>query len=202
MNTYLIGYSGHAFVVAESALAAGINLGGYFENEEKKLNPYHLAFMGKENSVSEDLRKNFRFFISIGSNSIRENIFCSLNVNFCNIIDPTSVVSPTAKLGNGIYIGKQTCINALSIIGNGAIINTAAVVEHECTVGEFAHIAPGAVLCGNVSVGKGSFVGANSVVRPGISIGNNVTIGAGSVVVKNIPDNSRAYGNPIQIKKC
>lgn len=50
-------------------------------------------------------------------------------------------------------------------------------------------------------IGDNVTVGANCVIIGPVNVGNNVVIGAGTVVVKNIPDDSVAYGNPMIIKK-
>jgi acetyltransferase-like isoleucine patch superfamily enzyme len=55
-------------------------------------------------------------------------------------------------------------------------------------------------LCGAVKVGAGTIIGAGSVILPGVEIGENCIIGSGSVVTRNIPSNSKAYGNPAKIK--
>ena len=198
MHYYLIGYSGHAFVTIESALASNIEIKGYFETEEKKLNPYRLSFCGKEDVIiSSGLYDQDLFFIGIGDNTKRAEIFEKLNQkNFINIIDPSSNYSSTTMFGKSVYIGKNTCINAFAKIGDGVIINTGSIIEHECVVGDFSHIAPGAVLCGNVKIGKQSFIGANSVIKQGVTIGNNVTIGAGSVVLRDVISDTVTYGNP------
>ena len=39
-------------------------------------------------------------------------------------------------------------------------------------------------------------IGVGACIKNNITIGNNTTIGAGSVVVKNIDENTIAYGNP------
>ena len=52
-----------------------------------------------------------------------------------------------------------------------------------------------------VKIGNNVQIGANSIVLPGVTIGNNVIIGALSLVNKDIPDNSVAYGIPIEIKQ-
>lgn len=199
MTFYIFGYSGHSFVVIESALSNNFKVLGYYENEEKNNNPYSLQYLGPDEILKNKTDAgNIPFFIGIGENAIREKIFETFDkrLSFTNIIDKSANVSFTAQLKEGIYIGKNACVNALSKIGNGTIINTGAIVEHECTVGDFTHVAPGVVLCGNVSIGKRTFIGANTVIKPGIIIGDNVTIGVGSVVTKNISNNTIVYGNP------
>lgn len=201
-NLLLIGYSGHAFVVVESALNEGYKMAGYFESEQKAENPFMIEYLGNEDSFDFKKMNEYGIIAGIGNNYIRRKIYEKQpNLNWCNVIDPSSNVSPTTKLSLGIYIGKRAVINPLSVIGKGCIINTAAIVEHECNVGDFVHVAPMAVLCGNVNIGANTFVGANSVIKQGISIGSNVVIGAGSVITKDVPDNALIYGNPARIIK-
>jgi sugar O-acyltransferase (sialic acid O-acetyltransferase NeuD family) len=203
MEFYLIGYSGHAYVTIESALDAGYKIIGYFENEAKRINPYHLEFLGKEEIiVSNTHYNNASFFVGIGDSTLRANIFEKLKQNnFINIIDPSSNISNSSQVGRGTYIGKNTCINALSRIGEGVIINTSAIIEHECEIGDFTHVAPGAILCGNVKIGKNSFIGANSVVKQGVTVGSNVTIGAGSVVLRDVLSGTVTFGNPTRTNR-
>lgn len=199
----LIGYSGHSFVVLESAVNAGHQISGYYDTEEKKLNPYQLKYSGTDSDLLNlQTRSDIHYFIGIGDNQIRKKLFEKFaTLNWINIIDPSAKVSSTAKLGKAIYIGKNTSVNALATISTGTIINTGSIVEHECRIGEFVHIAPGTTICGNVEIGNNTLIGAGTVIRPGIRIGSNVIIGAGSVIVKNIPDQTMAYGSPLIFKK-
>jgi len=52
-----------------------------------------------------------------------------------------------------------------------------------------------------VYVGEGTWIGVGTTIIQGIRIGKNCFIGAGSVIVKNIPDNSKAYGVPCKIRE-
>jgi sugar O-acyltransferase (sialic acid O-acetyltransferase NeuD family) len=201
----LIGYSGHAFVVAEAIKLMGHTVVGYCEKTEAKRNPFNLTYIGDERyeiALSKIKELRARFFVSIGNNKIRKDVnqlLYSAGLNNSIVIHPTSIISTLATVGSGSFVGPAAIINPLAELGKGVIVNTAAVVEHECHIGDYSHIAPGAVLAGNVRIGRNTFVGANSVIKQGINIGENVVIGAGSTVIKDIPDNQVWVGNPAKL---
>ncbi len=196
----LIGYSGHAFVVADVAFENKLNIVGYTENSKKENNPFQLNYIGNE--IDKDffeMNQDVKFIIGIGENKIREKIYNHIinkKRELYTLISQKTSISTTAILGNGIFINKNVSINAFAKIGNNVILNTSCVIEHDCIIGDSVHIAPGAVITGGVKIGERSFVGANSVIKQGVKIGKDVIIGAGSVVINDIPDNKKIVGNP------
>ena len=112
------------------------------------------------------------------------------------IVDPTAVISESAVLAPGIFVGKKAVINAQASIGECTIINTAAVIEHDCVLGEFVHVTPGACLAGNVEVGPKAHIGIGAVVVEGVTIGTEAVLGAGAVATQNIPAGCIAVGIP------
>ncbi|CAH0998976.1 UDP-N-acetylbacillosamine N-acetyltransferase [Neolewinella maritima] len=204
-SVLLIGYSGHAFVVADVLRSAGRPIVGYCDREQKIVNPFGLTFFGPE--AGERAAYQLRaadFFVAIGSNTIRRRVSEQLLAMGYTAapaaVHPSSQVSRIATVGPGTLVGPGAVVNALTEIGQGAIINSAAVVEHECRIGDFAHIAPGAVLTGNVTVGAGAFIGARAVVLPGIKVGKGAIIGAGAVVLRDVFPGQTMYGNPAKLK--
>tara|TARA_B100002052_G_C15883463_1_gene600498 strand:+ start:2667 stop:3290 length:624 start_codon:yes stop_codon:yes gene_type:complete len=198
-NVIIAGYSGHAYVVADSAISAGFNLIGYTSKSESKINPFNLKYCGNERDSQFFDNFSAEFILGIGDNLLRAIVLEFLidnNIKVLNVIDNSSVLSKQVELGIGIFISKNVTINPLVSIGDGCIVNTSSVVEHECKIGNNSHIGPGAVLCGGVTIGNKSFVGANTVIKQGVNIGNNVIIGAGSVVINDIRDNIKVVGNP------
>ncbi|MGB5228739.1 MAG: acetyltransferase [Eudoraea sp.] len=197
---YLFGYSGHAYVVADVALANNYNLMGYFDFNRASNDPYVLPFLGSEKEV--DVRKMIEdayVFPAIGSNSIRKQVveyMVSNKLRQLKLLDPSASVSPKAEIGLSTIVAPKAVVNSLGVIGLACIINTGAIVEHECSIGNYSHIAPGAVLAGNVTIGSNTFIGANAVIKEGVKIGDNVVIGSGAVVLKNVPDNEVWVGNP------
>lgn len=197
---FLLGYSGHAFVVADAILSQNNVLKGYYDIKEAILNPYRIPYCGEETKIFSQggYEKPF-YFPSVGSNILRKKMIQLLEAKKMLqsiVCHSSAIISSNSQIDFFSFVSTNAVINALSHIKKGCIINTASIIEHECIVGEYSHIAPGAVLAGNVSVGTESFIGANAVIIQGKKIGRNVIIGAGSVVISNIPDNQTWVGNP------
>lgn len=199
-KTAIIGYGGHAYVVAESHLSNGNSLNYYTNISQIEKNPFSLAYLGCETDPNfEGWDMNLAFILGIGDNNLRYKIaqlLLSKHQIIESVIDPNSIISKSANIGVGVFASKGVLVNAFSKIGNFTILNTGCIIEHECAIGIAAHIAPGAVLAGNVKVGNRTFIGANAVIKQGVLIGDDVTIGAGSVILHNVESNSKIVGNP------
>jgi sugar O-acyltransferase (sialic acid O-acetyltransferase NeuD family) len=199
----IVGYSGHAYVVAESFLSKGNSLEYYTNLIKVDNNPFNLAYLGCEtDSNFKDWDTKLTYILGIGENNLRYKIAKLLLSNskiIESVIDTNAIISKSANIGIGVFASKGVLVNAFSKIRDFAILNTGCIIEHECEIGAAAHIAPGAVLAGNVKIGERSFIGANSVIKQGVEIGADVTIGAGSVIINNVSSNTKIVGNPGRI---
>ena len=192
----LFGASGHAKVVVDIIAAQGDEVGCLYDD-----NPHSSDVYGRPVLKAEMDDVEGPMIISIGSCQVRKLIAERYtHLKFATAIHPKSIISNTATIGEGTVVMPGAIVNPDVKIGKHCIINTKASVDHECHIGDFVHIAPGATLSGNVEVGECSWIGVGACVKQGIKIGKNCMIGAGAVVVKDIPDNSTAYGNPARIK--
>ncbi len=199
----LVGYGGHAKSMADCIERQGkYRIIGYTDIKEH-VSKY--AYLGNDGVLKDFFKKgvkNAAICIGyLGKGRIRQNIYSELKAigyTLPVIIDPSAVVSETAEIGEGTFVGKLAVVNTEAKIGKMAIVNTKALIEHECVVGEFTHIAVGAVLCGTVSVGSGCFVGANSTVLQNLSIGNDSIVAAGALITENI-ENSVIVKNKLTV---
>ncbi|WP_071839728.1 NeuD/PglB/VioB family sugar acetyltransferase [Synechococcus sp. KORDI-49] len=155
-----------------------------------------------ENLGQED---SFLYHVAIGENFLREIIFRRFKSRFAraSLMDPvvhsSAVVSPSARIGLGSYVGAFAYVGPNVEIGIGCVVNTSAVVEHDCQLGDFSSLAPGAVIGGNVFLGKRSFIGLGSLVKDSTLIEHDVVIGSGSNVLSSIRSSVLVYGSPAKI---
>ncbi len=168
--------------------------------------PVEKTILGKKVVGSDVILKDLKMqgfndaFVTVGNidNCLLRiklaNIAAKLGFHFPVIIDPSAVVSSSANIGEGTFVGKLCVINADTVIGSHCIINTGAIVEHDSRIGNFVHTSVGSVLCGGCHIGDESFIGANSTVIQEIRIGKKVVIGANSTILKNVDDEERIYG--------
>ena len=206
----LLGAGGHCISVLDSVMETseydniGIVDKSVSRTDTGNVSAYLQTFiLGDDNELPRLFSEGYTHaFIAIGSTgntAIRRKMYYMLKeIGFIipNIIDKSAVVSKSVKLNDGIYIGKNAVVNALSVIGSGAIVNTSCTAEHECEIGDFVHISPGVTLCGNVCIDEDSHIGAGSVIKQGIHVGSNTMIGMGSVVLRDIGSGVTAYGSP------
>lgn len=191
----LIGGGGHALVVAETALTAGWNIGGFLDDRPDANLAGHATRLGKLMS-SGDLGDGTVLHLALGNLAMRHRLLGDIRGWFATIVHPTTTVSRTASVGPGVFISAGAIIQGRTTIGPHAIINTGAIIEHDCIVGENSHIAPRATLLGEVRVGAHTLIGAGAVILPGMHVGSHAVVGAGAVVTRDVPDGSTVVGVP------
>lgn len=183
----LIGYGGHAKSIADSIeREKKYKIIGYTDLKNHNCAMHYLG----TDEMLKDIYSHgiLNAVISIGflgKGNLREQLYDKLlqiGYNFPVIKDPSAIVSESASIGAGTFIGKGAIINAEARIGKNVIINTRALVEHECIVDDFAHIAVGAVLCGQVCVEKRAFVGANATIIQGRTVRMGQIVPAGEII--------------------
>jgi sugar O-acyltransferase (sialic acid O-acetyltransferase NeuD family) len=199
---YIVGAGTYGEAMCELANILGYNVEGFYDDDYEK---HGKLLMGVKiidsfnNLKNEDfLDKNF--IVAVGNNKIRQNMCCKINKNgghTPSLIHPTAVISPSAEIGNGVYIQAMAYIWTNVKINDYCIISPNVVIAHHSNIGEACLISTGTVVGASIKIKEKSFLGIGTIIVTGISeIGENSLIGAGAVVLKNVAPNSVMVGNP------
>ena len=183
----MVGFGGHAKSVADCLeREEKYHIVGYTDMQAATSQYAYLGTDDKLQAIFDRGVKNAVIGIGyMGRGAIRQQLYSKLKeigFELPVIVDPSAIVSATALIGEGTFVGKGAIVNAEAKIGKMTIINTKALVEHECVVGDFAHVAVGAVLCGQVEIGEGAFIGANATVIQCRKVEPNTVIPAGATI--------------------
>ncbi len=195
----LIGGGGLAKEIIEVILMNGDELYGIFAKESNLPYPY----LGYLNELLEHKLKFNGVILAIGAVNQegmknRENIISFLkenNINLISVISPLSIISQSALIGKGVYIGHGCIISCDVQIEDNVLINHNAIIGHDVEMNENVSIAPQVFIGGEVEIEKNVMIGAAATIRQGIKIRENSIIGMRSIVIKNLKSNSYVLHN-------
>jgi sugar O-acyltransferase (sialic acid O-acetyltransferase NeuD family) len=200
----LLGGGGHGKVCASIAEALGYDV-CFFDDAFPSVNACgKWKVVGTSNDLITQGSSFDATFVAIGNCNIREKVQSRLvaaGLIIVSLISPTASVHHSVKIGDGVLVVGNACINIDSVIEEGVIINTNASVDHDCFIASFTHICPGVSLAGEVTVGQASWLGIGSSVIQQIKIGSDVKVGAGSTIIEHVPNDVTVVGSPGRIVK-
>jgi len=202
----VLGAGGHAMVVAEALLSAGIEVLGFTDADagQKGRLLCGMPILGADAELQGFRTDQVRLANGIGSvrnesMSLRRKVQTQLESEgwiFVSVVHADARVSRFAKLGPCVQLMAGCVVQAGAELGAAVIVNTSAVVDHGVRLGAWSHVATGAIVCGDVTIGDASHVGAGAVVRQGLTLGPNSLIGIGAAVVADFPGEGTLTGVP------
>lgn len=136
------------------------------------------------------------------NHKIRHEIIASLQVpkeRFATLIHPKASISKLAKIGYNTLIMAGVVVTSNAVIGNHVCILPNTVVHHDVSIDDYALLGSNITLAGSVKVGRNCYIGSGSKIIQNTQIGSFSLIGMGTNVLKDIPENSKAVGNPARI---
>jgi len=104
------------------------------------------------------------------------------------IIHPSAFISPTASVGDGVFIAAHAAVSSDARIDDFCLVHFNASIGHDARIGSFSSILPGARISGNASVGKRSMIGSNAFVASGVKIGDDCRVDAMTYIRHSLPD--------------
>lgn len=197
MRLLVVGAGGHAKVVVDAALQAGIDVAAVVGAASDPETVLGIDVVG-----ADDLPPCDAFIVAVGDNVARARLFSEhreRGLTPASVVHPTATVSSSASVGAGTFIAAGVIVNPEARTGENTILNTGCTVDHDCELGPHVHVGPGVNLCGAVSIGEGALIGVGACAAPGSSVGAWSVVGAGAAVVGALPERSVCTGVPARV---
>lgn len=209
-SVVIVGAGGHARVVADALLAAGMQVLGCTDADPRRHGGAVLGLpvLGDDSALASYDRSKVLLANGVGGVGDRTHVRARRNVQqrliqggwqFATIVHPRAIVSAHARLGAGVQVLAGAVVQVGASVGDGCIINTGAIVEHDVVLGDFTHVAPRGLVCGDVTIGPDCHIGAGAIVRQGLRLGADTLVGAGAVVVKDFAEACVLVGVPARV---
>jgi sugar O-acyltransferase (sialic acid O-acetyltransferase NeuD family) len=113
-----------------------------------------------------------------------------------SLVDPSAVISSSAKIGLGCVIFPHCYVGAHARIGDFLFCLAGSVINHDDVIEDRVTITSGVVLAGEVHVEEDCYLGQSSTVRELLRVGKGSVIGMGCVVLHDVAPNTVMVGNP------
>jgi sugar O-acyltransferase (sialic acid O-acetyltransferase NeuD family) len=149
--------------------------------------------------IKKFTKDNFEIVIAIGEPAVRiylKNKLLENGIKLGIVVDPSAIISPTAKLGAGVIVTSDCIIASSVIIGENVAINVKSIVGHDVVLDNDVVLSSMVNIGGACNIGTGTYLGMGCLIKEGLDIGDEVIVGMGSVVHHNIPSRMIALGNP------
>ena len=198
-DIYILGAGTYGEAMFELATIDGYNVKAFYEKDGISIG---TTVMGVEVLLeTEDIFVEGRkYIVAIGNNKLRNKIMTKINDLggiTPTIVHPSAIISPSAKIGKGVYIQANAYIWTKVIISDFCIISPGVVIAHHSNIGKACLISTLTGIGASINIEDNVFIGMGATIVTGMSlIGENSIIGEGAVVLKDIEKNSVYAGVP------
>ncbi|MGY5351724.1 NeuD/PglB/VioB family sugar acetyltransferase [Wenyingzhuangia sp. IMCC45533] len=152
-----------------------------------------------------DQYKTGKVVVAVGDNGIREeklDLLKNKGYEIINLIHPNAFISPSAKIGSGVYLHADSFVWTKCRIGDYSILSPKAILSHHVTIGKACLVSTKSMVGAYVLLKDRVLVGNNAgIIAKKIEIGSDTIIGANSFVTKSFSHNSVLVGSPARFIK-
>lgn len=142
------------------------------------------------------------FFCAIGKVTDRRKtteIILAKGGEFINLIHPTAIISPSAKIGKGVAIKAFSSLASDVTIGDFVYLQSSVILGHDVKIDSYCQVNSFAFFAGYVHVEEMCTINAGAKLIQNVRVGRGATVGMGSVVLNKVKSESTVFGMPAKV---
>ncbi len=201
-DVFIVGAGTYGEAMCELSEILGYSVKGFYDEDEMKqgLTIMEHSVLGKFSDLNDNDIADNSFIVAIGNNAARYKIMSRIikfDGDTPTLIHPTATISPSAKIGKGVYIQANAYIWTKVRIEDFCIISPNVVIAHHSNIGKACLVSTLTGVGASINIQDKVFIGMGGTIVTGLhTIGENSIIGAGAVVLKDVDKNSVYAGVP------
>jgi sugar O-acyltransferase (sialic acid O-acetyltransferase NeuD family) len=176
-----------------------IDIVGFAGRSGLEHSKFSLPGLFFEENASPDIVGTNQAAVVVGTPALKRKLvsfFRGLGFEFPSIIHPSAVVSPRARVHEGVIVFPNCTVSPDTTLMPFSFLSFGVGIGHDSLVGPYVQINPGAQIGGFSAIGDGSLIGSGATILGRVRIGSDATVGSGSTVFSRVADSATVMGNP------
>lgn len=177
------------------------NILGFIDDNPKALEGYRCKYKVIDSIQDHKPKADVKYAMGIASPQVKKIISSALmkrGAEFASIIHPSVRIYTEYELGIGLIAYPNAKIATGVKIGDFVTLQT-TILGHDAKLEDYVTVSSNCGITGSAKLHEGCFIGDHACVAVGMEIGAWAYVGIGSVVIRNIPENTRVFGNPARV---
>lgn len=140
--------------------------------------------------------------IAVGEPDAKRKLYEKIKADgyrLATLIYPNAIVSPSAKIGEGVVIKYNVIISADAVVEDNVYIQSNVTVGHDVVIRKHCQLSAYSHVSGKTIIEEGVYVGVHCPIRESLLIGKNSILSMGAVVLKDVPEEVIVMGNPARV---
>ena len=177
------------------------NILGFLDDNPNVLDGFLCKYQIIGTIKDHEPRTDVKYAMGIASPAVKKLIGSALiekGAQFASIIHPSVHVYSEYELGVGLVAYPNAKIATGCKIGNFVTLQS-TILGHDAVLEDYVTVSSSCGITGGTKLHEGCFIGDHACIAVGMEIGAWAYVGIGSVVIREVPENTRVFGNPARV---